>query len=268
MNAFCHADLRIGGPIMVKLYDNRIEISNNGGFIAGITQDNILHHQPAARNPLLVEALTKLRLVNRSNLGIGRMFSSLLMEGKEPPHIQEIGESVMVTFFKREFNAAFRDFITDESERGHLFNVDELILLLNLIQHSELDTKTAAQLCQRTEAYVRETLSSMEKSGYVEHGGSGRGSYWNMDSALYKKLSGESDADKRRRIDWEAAKTRVLSILKERADKGEKGLSNEEIRQITHFDRNHVWRLMIELQSGNSHIQPPGRGRYARYEYR
>ena len=49
MNAFCHADLRIAGPVMIKLYPSRLEISNNGGFIAGITPDNILHHQPAAR---------------------------------------------------------------------------------------------------------------------------------------------------------------------------------------------------------------------------
>ena len=70
---------------MVKLYSNRIEISNNGGFIGGINPDNILHHQPVVRNPLLVEALTRLRLVNRTNLGISRMFSKMLMEGKEPP---------------------------------------------------------------------------------------------------------------------------------------------------------------------------------------
>jgi ATP-dependent DNA helicase RecG len=41
---------------MVKLFQDSMEISNNGGFIAGITPENILHHQPAARNPLLVEA--------------------------------------------------------------------------------------------------------------------------------------------------------------------------------------------------------------------
>lgn len=52
LNAFCHADLRIAGPIMVKLYPDSLEISNNGGFIAGITPENILHHQPASRNPL------------------------------------------------------------------------------------------------------------------------------------------------------------------------------------------------------------------------
>jgi ATP-dependent DNA helicase RecG len=87
MNAFCHVDLRIAGPVMIKLYQDRLEISNNGGFIAGITPTNILHHPPAARNPLLVEVLTRLQLVNRSNLGINRMFSALLSEGKEPPVI-------------------------------------------------------------------------------------------------------------------------------------------------------------------------------------
>jgi len=35
MNAFCHADFRIAGPVMLKLYDSHMEISNNGG-IGGI----------------------------------------------------------------------------------------------------------------------------------------------------------------------------------------------------------------------------------------
>ncbi len=91
MNAFCHADFRIAGPVMVKLYTNRLEISNNGGFIGGITSGNILHHQPAARNPLLVEALTRMRLVNRSNLGVSRMYAALLMEGKEPLSFRKLG---------------------------------------------------------------------------------------------------------------------------------------------------------------------------------
>ena len=85
MNAFCHADYRIGGPIIIKHYPNRIEISNPGGFIGGITPENILHHQPMARNPHLVEVLTRLRLVNRSSLGISRIYRAMIMEGKRPP---------------------------------------------------------------------------------------------------------------------------------------------------------------------------------------
>jgi ATP-dependent DNA helicase RecG len=268
MNAFCHADLRIAGPVMVKLYQDRLEISNNGGFIAGITPDNILHHPPAARNPLLVEAMTRLRLVNRSNLGINRMFSALLSEGKEPPVIQEMGDSVVVKFYKREFNAAFRSLVAEESGKGHIMNVDELIVLQYLLIHPEMDTATAARICQRNESDIRESLSSMEKTELIEHGGSKRGAYWSINPNLYKRLATNSDSEKRRRIDWEAAKTRVLSILMERANRGERGLSNEEIRHITKFNRNQVYNLMNELRAENSGIMPPGRGKYARYEFR
>ena len=71
----------------------------------------------------------------------------------------------------------------------------------------------------------------------------------------------------RRRIDWEAAKTRVLSILMERARRNEPGLSNKEIRQITRFDRNQARRLMQELMQENTGLQQVGERRWARYEY-
>ena len=268
MNAFCHADLRIAGPVMVKLYPARLEISNNGGFIAGITPNNILHHQPASRNPLLIEALTRLRLVNRSNLGVNRMYSALLMEGKEPPHIREIGESVLVSFPRRDLNAAFRMFVSEESQHGRDLGVDELLLLRHLIQHPEIDTGTAATLCQRSEIEIRERLSAMEAAAYIDHGGKGRGTYWCIHPDLYNRFIRGDQSEARRRIDWEAAKTRVLNILMERARLGEPGLSNKEIRQITRFDRHQVFRLMTELRQENSDLQPPGRGKHARHEFK
>lgn len=253
---------------MVKLYSDRLEISNNGGFIAGITPGNILHHQPSSRNPLLVEALTRLRLVNRSNLGINRMFSAMLIEGKEPPQIREIGESVLVTFPRRELNAAFRLFVAEESEKGRNPGVDELLLLQYLLHHPELNTTLAAGLCQRGEAEIRERLSAMETSGYIEHGGTGRGAYWCLHPDLYKRLADDGQSEARRRVDWEAAKTHVLSILMERSRRGEPGLSNKEIRQITRFDRNQVYRLMTEIRAENPGLLSPGRGKYARHEFR
>lgn len=268
MNAFCHANLRIAGPIMVKLCPQCLEISNNGGFIAGITPENILHHQPAARNPLLVEVLTRLRLVNRSNLGINRMFNALLIEGKEPPLIREIGESVLVSFPKRELNAAFRFFVAEESRQGHNLSVDELLLLQYLLQHPEVDTATAATLCQRSDAEIRERLTTMEGLGYIEHGGARRGAYWCMQPSLYSRLANDGQAEKRRRINWEAAKTRVLSILMERAQRGEAGLSNKDIRQITHYSRVHVTRLMHDLRHAHPAVQSTGHGAGARYEWR
>src|SRR2546425_12586340 len=78
--------------------------------------------------------------------------------------------------------------------------------------------------------------------------GRAKGTYWTLRPELYHRLSAPGHPERDRRIDWEAAKTRVLSILKQRAERGEKGLSNAEIRQITHLDRNQAVRLMQQLR--------------------
>ncbi|WP_130646950.1 hypothetical protein [Methanofollis fontis] len=70
-----------------------------------------------------------------------------------------------------------------------------------------------------------------------------------------------------RRIDWEAAKTRVLSVLRQRSMCGEGGLSNAEIRQIAHLDRYQAVRLMKELQHEDPAVVREGVGKGSRYRY-
>ncbi|MDD3112387.1 MAG: ATP-binding protein [Aliarcobacter sp.] len=269
MNAFYHADFRIGGPILVRQYPHMLEIGNPGGFIGGVSPANILHHPPAARNPLLVEALIKLRLVNRSNLGVPRMYKAMLAEGKEPPIIEERGDAVTVTIKAGDYSLPVRVFVEEESERGEGLTVDHLLLLAYLLHHSEIDTHTAAVLIQRSEREARDTLHEMEtRRGYLDRGGTGRGTYWVLRSDLHRRLMAPGHPDRDRRTDWEAAKTRVLSVLRQRAEHGEAGLSNAEIRQITRLDRYQVVRLMQQLQEEDTHISLGGRGRGSRYAYR
>ncbi len=268
MNALCHADYRLAGPILVRQFSRKIEINNPGGFVGGISPTNILHHEPVSRNPHLVDALARLRLVNRSSLGIARMFSALLIEGKEPPIIEEQGEAVRVVFLAGDLSAPFRGFVAEEAERGRLLSVDQLLILRHLLRHAELDTATAARICQRRDAEAREVLSEMERDlGYLQRGGSGRGTYWTLDPELCARLSAPGHADRDARIDWEAAKTRVLSVLRQRAERGEKGLSNADIRRIVRLDRFQVLRLMKELADEDPRVVPAGRGKYSRYGY-
>jgi ATP-dependent DNA helicase RecG len=266
MNAFCHADFRMSSPILVKQYPYKLEIGNPGGFIGGISPENILHHQPAARNLLLVDALTRLRLVNRSNLGVSRMFQAMLIEGKEPPSIQEQVEAVKVTFQGGELSVPFRAFVAEESKRGRGLPVDHLLILQYLLRHTELDTASASRICQRSEAEAREILSEMElEMEYLERGGTGRGTYWMLRPDLHRRLIADGHPERDRRIDWEAAKTRVLSVLRQRSEHGEARLSNAEIRKITHLDRYQVVRLMRELISEYPLIELTGKGRKAAY---
>jgi ATP-dependent DNA helicase RecG len=83
---------------------------------------------------------------------------------------------------------------------------------------------------------------------------------------LHHRLSVPGHPERNRRIDWEAAKTRVLSILKRRAEKGDPGLQNAEVRQIVHMDRQQVNRLIHELEE-EGQVRIEGHGRGARYSY-
>lgn len=249
LNAFCHADHRLGSPIIVKQFPTRIEIANPGGLVGGITPDNILHHTPITRNPCLVEALVRLRLVNRSNLGVARMYRALLVEGKEPPSIEDLGDAVRVTFRASDLSVPFRSFVEEENQKNRDLSVDALLIIQHLLRHAEIDTATAGHICQRSEEGVREVLSTMERRyGYLERGGTGRGTYWSLRADLHKRLAGPGYPERDQRIDWEAAKTRILSILTRRAENDEQGLSNSEIRQITRLDRRQVVRLLTELR--------------------
>lgn len=264
-NAFCHADFHISAPIIVKHFPDRIEISNPGGFIGGINPSNILHHQPVPRNPALINSLLKMRLVNRSNLGISRMYEALLIEGKEPPRINESGESVCVSFMHREFSPAFRAFVEKSSRNGRPLGVDELIILQFLLNHAEGETSNLAMLCQREEARIKDILSKMEHYALIERGGTGRGTYWTLNPKVHEQLAAPGHPERDRRIDWEAAKARVLSILMERSKRKGSGISNKEIRQVTHYNRQQVTRLINQLRNEHPQIQMSGRGAGASY---
>ncbi len=267
MNAFGHADYRLASPILVKQYPDRIEVSNPGGLIGGITPENILHHTPISRNPCLMDALVRLRLVNRSNLGIQRIYRALLIEGKEPPLIEDLGQAVKVSIRASDLSVSFRTFVAEEAKRGADLSVDHLLVLQHLLRHSEIDTQTASRMCQRAESDAREVLAEMDRRfGYLERGGTGRGTYWTLRPEVHARLAAPGHPERDRRLDWEALKTRVLSVLKQRAERGDEGLSNAEIRQMTHLDRNQVKRLMNELRE-EAPVSASGSGRGSKWLY-
>ena len=265
----CHPSdslYRIASPILVKQFPRRLEIGNPGGFIGGISPENILHHDPVARNPNLVSALARLRLVNRSTLGVSRMFSAMLIEGKEPPDLQDQGESVKVAFVAHELSVPFRAFVAEESNRGVIPSLDHLLILQHLLRDPEIDTPTAARVCQRNAPEARDILTEMERElGYLDRGGAGRGTYWTLRPERHGRIAAPGHPERDRRIDWEAAKTRVLSVLKQRAEDGAPGLSNKDIRAITRLDRNRVTRMLRELRDETPEIRTSGHGAGSRH---
>jgi len=107
--------------------------------------------------------------------------------------------------------------------------------------------------------------SASEKTNQIRsftgRNGTGRATCWTLQPTASQTITGAVYPEHSRRIDWEAAKIRVLSVLMERTRRGEPGLINKEIRQMAHLDRNQVYRLMKQLRRENDAILPSGRGK-------
>ncbi|MBS3975575.1 MAG: putative DNA binding domain-containing protein [Syntrophomonadaceae bacterium] len=262
LNAFMHRDYRIPSAVMLKHYPDKLILTNPGTFIGGITSENILHHQPVTRNAHLADLLDKLRLVNRSNLGVPRIYKALLIEGKEPPQYRQVGESIELTMLASTLVPAFRRFVKKMADDGVLLDVDHLIILNYLLRHREITSLEASNICQRSIEQARELLNNMENQlGLLQSGGASKGKYYTLKASVYALLERDTEYDRDKRLDKESMKIRILTLLKER------NLTNEEIRQFTGLTKLQVVRMMHELEIHGIKLAQKGRSSYYYLEF-
>lgn len=255
LNAFGHRDYRMLGTVMLKQYKDRLVLTNPGQFIGGITPQNILHHPPAARNNHLMDLLDRLKLVNRSNLGVKRIFKSLLIEGKEPPIYREVGNNIELTFIASPLEQSFQKLVQQISMKGVPVEVDHLLILQYLMRHEQIETSTAGYITQRGTEQAKELLSGLMKNfDLIEPIGRGRGRYYTLSRYAYGLLQDSLRYERQQHLDKEAVKIRILSVLKDR------DLTNAEVRQITGMDRRQVNAIIKEMASEGVKIIGHGRG--------
>ena len=246
LNAFAHRDYSIPGMVFIRHYRDRFEINSPGGFSGGVTPANILHHPPVTRNRYLVETvLLATRLANRQNLGVPRIFRALLEEGKEPPSFDEIGQTVRVTFPGQKVDTAFKallDLLVDVN--GAYLDVDDLLLLHFFRRRHEAQWNEVREAYPYDDRRLKEKLASLETNLLMlEHSGTGRGTIYRLSRRSAAILSDGATYDMTRRLDREAIKVRILSLVKERP------LSNKDIRNFSDLGRKQVTGLLKELEA-------------------
>ncbi len=258
MNAFAHRDYRVPGSVMVKMYPDEMVVSSPGDLIGGITPENILHHAPVSRNNALAAILEKLRLVNRSNLGVPRIYSAMLSEGKEAPFYEVYGENVELTLRGSVVVPSVRHLVRQLSEKGMMLDVDALIILNYLLRHREITVQTAAEICQRSVRKASEVMNKMDVENHIlSTAGKGKGRYYILSQDIHRILSEDVRYRNDGFQDEESIKTTIMNQLKVQP------LSNQEIRQITGLTPQQVRKLMAYMEKDG--VYPLGKGRGARY---
>jgi ATP-dependent DNA helicase RecG len=253
VNALVHRDYEVPGAVSLKLYPDRLELSNPGGFVVGVTVDNILHHPSAPRYPTLFQVLARMRLANAANLGVPRVFRELLSEGKEPPVYWASTTAVRVTVKGQEARREFLELV----QRYPGLDVDHLLILHYLTRHREITARTAADICQRPLDGARETLGQLVTTWRLLEtgGGAGKGRYYRLSRAADELVGGTLTYHIDRRLAFENAKARVLDVLTERP------LTNAEVREVTQLGRNQaLWLMKVLEREGLAIVEGRGRG--------
>lgn len=193
-NALIHRDYTRLGAVHVQWHDDRIEISNPGGFPDGVRLDNLLVTQPRPRNPLLADAFMRAGVVERTARGIDTIFFEQLRNGRPAPSYARSNETgVVLVLPGGKANLAFARLVAEESQAQRPLGLDDLLLLNHLWIDRRLTTEEAARLIQKPEAEARGRLQRLVEAGLAEARGERKGRSWHLSAATYRRL-GEKTA--------------------------------------------------------------------------
>ena len=150
VNGLVHRDWLVPRPTVIEHVGDTLTVTSSGGFVGGVTPDNIITHPAVPRYRNLSEAMAALGLAEREGIGVDRMVRDMLAIGRPAPVIAEIdGPHVRVVLLGGDPDAAVIDLVAAliPARAG---NVESLLLIAHMTRRGWVDAESAAPLLQRS----------------------------------------------------------------------------------------------------------------------
>jgi len=194
-NALVHRDYSVLGTVFVRLKDDVLSISNPGGFISGVSVDNLLITEPRARNPALADAFKRLGLVERNGRGVELILRGQLLYARpQPSYSQSNAYTVVLRIPLVAADVVFMQMITEEeTRRGRPLPIESLIALSTLRQHKRLSSAELATLIQKNVAEAAAVLQALQELGFVQSQGRGKTSAYVLSPSTHERLGSKSE---------------------------------------------------------------------------
>lgn len=188
INALVHRDYSRLGAVHIRLDEDGLTLSSPGGFVEGVTLENLLVTPPRSRNPLLADIVKRIGLAERTGRGIDRIFEGMLRYGRPAPdYAMSNNASVILAMTKSDADIAFLEMILRHEERtGKAMPIDSLIILSRLRYERRLTTMDLTAYTQKSEQATRTTLEKLVEAGQVEAHGTGRGRTYTLGAKVYR----------------------------------------------------------------------------------
>lgn len=261
VNAFSHRDYSMLGRTIVRLDNQGLTISNPGGFIEGVSIDNLLDAEPHGRNPALADALKRIGLAERTGRGIDRIFAGSLHYGRLPPNYRGSSERKVRLFIPKGVpDKTFVSMIVKEQQRiGRTMPIYSLVVLNSLRQMQRATVHDIYKDVKLDEARVKTTLENLVTSGLVEAIGVAKRRSYRLSSRVYKKADDLAGYIRQSDIDEIRFEELVLKLVKEQGR-----VRRGDVVELLHIEPSQAYRVLRGLVDADQLVLV-GRGRYAHY---
>ena len=261
VNALVHRDYFRVGAVQVQLQRNLLTIASPGGFMEGISSDNILTAAPTPRNALLAEAVKRIGLAERTGRGIDKIYMAMLRSGHAiPDYSASSSTSVVLRLNSAELDENFIKMIVLEEDRlQKMMPVDALIVLSVLRSERRATIALLASKIQKSVSDARSVVEWLIELGMVEGVGNGSARRYMLSSKVYSITN--SKAAYTRQRGWDTMQERELIFA--HMDKYHE-INRSGVVELCRCTPNHAsWLLRQLTESG--YLKRVGNGRGAKY---
>lgn len=261
INAFTHRDYARIGTVQLQLTDDALTISNPGGFVEGVTLDNLLTVRPTPRNPVLADALKRIGLAERTGRGVDRIYEGMLRYGRPAPsYAASTATSVVVNLPRVSADLDFMAMVRREEERaGHDLPVESLIVLARLREGRRLDIGELAAAMQRPEIPARAVVERLVESGLLEAHGATRGRTYMLSAQVYQVSGDRAGYVRQAGFDAIQREQMVMKYVKVHGR-----ITRREVMELCRVSNDVAFRLLRKLVKAKS-LEKQGATRGAVY---
>ena len=203
LNAVTHRDYLDPGRVLIRHQAKELVVTSPGGFISGITPQNILRHESRTRNQALALAFVKLGLVEQAGVGRRRIFIPTLSYGKRAPVYETDGQTVTLRIFDGGYDARMAKLVAKWRQEGREIDLDGLLILSHLREHAVIDTMSASELLQLPRNSARGILDQFAQpsTGILERRGNTAAATFHLTKTVARDLLGKAAYTKTKGID-------------------------------------------------------------------
>ena len=262
VNALVHRDYFRVGAVQVQLQKAALSISSPGGFVEGITPDNILTTAPTPRNVLLAEAAKRIGLAERTGRGIDKIYTVMLRSGHAiPDYSASTNTSVVLRLNSAELDESYIKMIISEEDRlQRSLPVDALIVLSVLKTERRATMSHLAAKIQKPITDARSVVEWLIELGMVEGVGNGSARRYMLSSKVYSISNNTAGYIRQRGWDTLQEREMIISHFDKYSE-----ITREGVAELCRCTLNHAsWLLRQLVEDGILVLR--GKGRGSRYE--